>query len=381
MRTLPVLGHRRAALETCVYCPKLCRGACPVSTAEPRETLTPWGKMTTAWMVAQGDLPLEQTSTTPAWACTGCLACSQACAHGNPVAESLLDARAAAVDSGVSPPGAVKVLAGFERHLARTRRAARRLASAAPTPSSARDAVLVGCGYLRGAHDEASAALEVAARLSGGTVALVESCCGLPLRLAGDRRAFERHAVTMAESLSRFERVFVVDPGCALTLKRLYPGDVGIDLSPRLALLIEAAAQEIAARAPSARRREGSPAEAVRWHDPCSLGRGLGVYDAPRSILSRVLGRPPDEFDQARAQAACSGAGGLLPATLPDVSERIAASRLAAHQRGGGGRIVTGCAASLLALRRRARPWAVQVDDVVTWAARALRGNDHAGAG
>ena len=42
-RALPVLSSRERELELCAYCPKLCRAACPVSNAEPKETLIPWG--------------------------------------------------------------------------------------------------------------------------------------------------------------------------------------------------------------------------------------------------------------------------------------------------------------------------------------------------
>ena len=56
MQKLPMLEDRRGTLEKCVFCPKLCRTACPVSNAIPRETLTPWGKMSMSYFVAQGDV-------------------------------------------------------------------------------------------------------------------------------------------------------------------------------------------------------------------------------------------------------------------------------------------------------------------------------------
>ena len=49
---LPMLAESKVALETCTYCPKLCRTVCPVSNAEPREALTPWGKMSSAYHLA-----------------------------------------------------------------------------------------------------------------------------------------------------------------------------------------------------------------------------------------------------------------------------------------------------------------------------------------
>jgi Fe-S oxidoreductase len=331
--------------------------------------------MTTAWMVAHGDIAADGPAAAPAWACTGCLACQQACEHGNPVADVLLDTRDALMGRmgrAIGPAPARRVLTRFGHHAARTRQAARRVARDAGGVDQSRDAVLIGCGYLRGAPDEARSAVEVATQIAGRPVVVADSCCGLPLRLAGDRAAFARHATAMAESLSRFERVFVADPGCALTLSRRYQSEIGHGPRTRLVLLVDAAAQELSRRGHSARGAEETPGD-VRWHDPCALGRGLGVYEAPRAVLSYALGRPPAEFDDSRETAACSGGGGLVPSTMPAVAAAIASSRIEAHCRVGGGRIVTGCAASLLTLRKRGRSAGVEVDDVLTWALRALR--------
>jgi Fe-S oxidoreductase len=369
MRTLPLLEERRDALEKCVFCPKLCRSACPVSNAEPRETITPWGKMTSAWMVAHGDVPLDRSNAAPAWACTGCYACREWCDHRNPVADVLLDARDALGRRGLLPDGARRVVDRFEAHDRATRSAVRELASHPRVRPDAPSAVLVGCGYLRGAPKEARDAVDVAAALAGESVALVPGCCGLPLRLAGDADGFARHAARTAESLRSYARVTVVDAGCALTLKRRY-ADAGVTLDPAVDLLVERAAGALA-------RMKHVPHEAgpVRWHDPCQLGRGLGVYDARRAVLGRILGRAPDEFHvhARREVAACSGAGGLLPSTMPAVAGDIAAARVASHVDGGGGHLVTACASSLLAMRKAARrAGAGPVDDLVTWLARAL---------
>src|SRR5450631_2259800 len=111
MKLLPALEVRRGALEKCVFCPKLCRSACPVSNAEPRETITPWGKMSMAYFAAHGDVPLDASHAAPAWACTGCYGCREACDHKNEVAPTLLEARAALAAAGLAPEGAKRVIA------------------------------------------------------------------------------------------------------------------------------------------------------------------------------------------------------------------------------------------------------------------------------
>jgi Fe-S oxidoreductase len=160
--------------------------------------------------------------------------------------------------------------------------------------------------------------------------------------------------------------VLVADAGCAEALLGRYP-DVGVSLGPRVELLIELAASALPSMVPVGRSAGVPPA--LRYHDPCQLGRGLGVYEAPRRVLARVSGRAPAEFIAHGKGAACSGAGGLLPVTMPDVAGEIASARQGEHQAAGGGEIVTACASSLVALRK-AGP--AKVSDVVSWVARAV---------
>ena len=155
---LPLLPTAQKALETCGYCPKLCRSTCPVSNVEAREALIPWAKMSSAWLVARGDLPTEPDTAQTSWGCTGCHACTGFCEHKNPVADTLFVARAAYRDAGVAPEA---VLESERRHGLRVAEAGTSLAELAREPgvrSDAPVALLVGCAYLRKARAEARVA-------------------------------------------------------------------------------------------------------------------------------------------------------------------------------------------------------------------------------
>src|SRR5271163_2561829 len=108
-----MLERHRAALETCVYCPKLSRAACPVSNVEHNETVTPWGKMSMAYFAARADVPVDAEHAAPAWACTACYACRERCDHRNDVAAALTDARAEMFARGAAPMAAQQVAARF----------------------------------------------------------------------------------------------------------------------------------------------------------------------------------------------------------------------------------------------------------------------------
>ncbi|MCC6217068.1 MAG: (Fe-S)-binding protein [Polyangiaceae bacterium] len=353
-----LLSARAAELETCGYCPKLCRSACPVAEAAPNEALTPWGKMTLAWWGDRGLVATDEEVARTAWACTGCGACSGRCAHHNPVGSVLRAARADHASTGNEPAAARAVAAG---HARRRAEAAPTLAALGALPGVRADAtavVLVGCGYLRHAPAVARSIVRVAARLAGG-VHVARGCCGLALAEAGDASgAANALAELVAEVGAR--RLVVGDPGCALHLAEATGrrptslAELAAGAGPRIAIVPELAGR------------------ALRWLDPCRLGRGLGVYDEPRAALGRALGRAPAELPWAREQSRCSGGGGLLPLTYPDESRAIADARIAEHQEAGGGELVVGCAGSLVRLRSRG----ARVVDFAEIVDRALGGDD-----
>ena len=91
-------------LDYCTFCPKMCRHACPVSTASGRETYIPQVKMDRLNQLRLGRGSWTADSTDPLWACTGCRHCTLYCDHDNEPGLVLFAGRAAAVARGVPTP-------------------------------------------------------------------------------------------------------------------------------------------------------------------------------------------------------------------------------------------------------------------------------------
>jgi dimethylglycine catabolism B len=364
---LPLLEPHRAALETCVYCPKLSRAACPVSNAEASETVTPWGKMSMAYFAARGDVPVDEAHAAPAWACTSCYACREACDHKNEVAPALLDARAEMMRLDAAPPAAKAIVERWPARQIALAAAVAELESERETDGAASTgrepaAVLVGCGYVERSPEVARDALRAAAFLLDRPVRPVRACCGLPLLYAGDRDGFADAVILLAREVASAPAFLAIDPGCARALLVEAPR-VGVEVS-RPEIFVDLAARSLEKLRPI----EGEGAGAVRYHDPCQLGRGLGRYEEPRAILARITGAAPERFLRERAQGECSGGGGLLPATRPESSRAIADARIAEHRERGGGTLVTACASSLQRFRSRGEA----AEDLVSLVARAI---------
>lgn len=358
---LKLLEPHRTSLEKCVYCPKLSRAACPVSNVEANETVTPWGKMSLAYFAGRGDVPLDARHADPAWACSACYACRERCDHKNEVATVLTDARAEFFARGLAPEGARRAAERFRAREGGREDGARGEPDAragAAAPAAVR--VLVGCGYVRHAPDVAQDALDATEALVGAPVRPVRACCGLPLLYAGDRPGFQEAARRLAAEVAEGDRFIAVDPGCARAVRVEY-ARAGVDVrAPELFVDLARASLDRLQRSTSERR--------VRYHDPCQLGRGLDRYDAPREILARITGRPPEEFIHRREHGDCSGGGGLVPATRPASSAAMADGRIAEHRALGGGLLVTHCAQSLRRFRSRGEP----AEDLASLVARAV---------
>lgn len=319
----------------CAYCPKLCRFACPVSEAEPRESLTPWGKMTLVHVVAEGSWSLEPSTAAAFWGCTGCMRCRTHCAHGNEVADTLRSGRAAARRAGLEPSAAAGMIEGFA---AREQKAAEVAAGMDPGKPEAKTAYLPGCSALLAQPDDVAATMRLLETVADGPVALeAGACCGLPLLNAGDEIGFRRAAETLGRRLASRSTVLVGDPGCAFALATLYPRR-GIYVPAKPVVL----AEYVAVRLPRLGTKNKPLDVVAAYHDPCHLGRGLGVYDAPRTIMRRLVAELR-ELPHSREDAECCGGGGGLPRTMPDAARKIAARRLEDANEVGADLIVTAC--------------------------------------
>lgn len=354
----------RQAYAYCAYCPKICRFSCPVSEVTRSETTSPWGKMTEAYLVAGEKRTLDEGGSRALHACTGCMRCRSFCDHQNEVGYALFSSRKESLEKGLSPRGVTSTRTSFAEHQNPFGRDLSRAVAAFPVETPVRYALFPGCSALAKRSESVENALAVGEALSTplGVSKVSARCCGYPLYAAGDMDGFRAHAEKVRDSLKDLRELVVQDPGCAYTMKVAYER-VGVELKTEIMTLFEVLADRIAGA------DHPPPLEMkTAYHDACHLGRGLGQYDAPRKLLSAAVG-VFREAHELREEGGCSGGGGLLPRSMPEVAVEIArkqGERLAPNDEV----IVTACTTSRRMFERAGRKSEDLLDVVRRWLAQ-----------
>ncbi len=345
-------------LDYCTFCPKMCRHACPVSTASGRETHIPQVKMDRLNQLRLGRGSWTAESTDPLWACTGCRHCTAYCDHGNEPGLVLLSGRAAAVERGVPHPA----LVGYsERFRAREKRLSAQLQSSFGDRLATEGELgyWPGCDAIDKGSADIAAALAVFDRTGLEHVKIVEApqaCAGYPLLAAGHRDLFRWHAGRVAAAMRGFKKVAMNCSACLFAVREQYAAE-GVQVSAEVVAVADVLAPAAANLACQMQRKS------VYYHDPCYHARYNDVIESPRKALSQLV--EVRELGWSKGDTECCGGGGLLPKTMPLVADQMSKRRLAEVHAAGGGMVVTSCATCAFMLKRNA-PASVEVVDLAT---------------
>ena len=160
-----------------------------------------------------------------------------------------------------------------------------------------------------------------------------ERCCGHDLLWEGDVDRFLQLAQLNAEIIraSGVKRIVSSCPECVRALKADYPA-YGVRLGVEVLHLSELVA--------GSKLKGERQKQKVTFHDPCRLGRHLGIYDAPRRVLEQ-LGYEVVEMRHNRRNATCCGTNGWTHCGA--ANKAIQVQRLREAKATGADAMVTAC--------------------------------------
>ncbi|MHA1909654.1 MAG: (Fe-S)-binding protein [Candidatus Thorarchaeota archaeon] len=83
--------------------------------------------------------------------------------------------------------------------------------------------------------------------------------------------------------------------------------------------------------------------EKVTYHDPCHLGRHVGILDAPREVINSIPGIELVEMERNRYDSKCCGAGGGFKAGFGENATNVASRRLDEALETGATTLISSC--------------------------------------
>jgi heterodisulfide reductase subunit D len=349
---------------------------CPAHATYGMESYGARGKLAIARALVDEAVPYDADIAERIYSCTECGACEEQCFKYLDLLDIYRAMKGELAARDLVPAAFGDVVRAAEQEGNPYGQAAGKRLDWAPGTErigkAAETAFFVGCtpsylrrGIARGAYQLLEAADVDFALLAD------ETCCGHPSYVAGDVEAARAVIARNVEAIERTgaTRVVFACPGCLATFRNEAPELLGRPLPFETLHVTELLEERLAA---GLRLRKQS--RMVTYHDPCNLGRGLGVYDAPRRVIDAVPGARRLEMHRTRARSFCCGNGGFVRYGYEPMSIESETARLSEAVATDADLLLSACPACQIALldaKRRAKA-TIEVLDIVEWLAQAV---------
>jgi Fe-S oxidoreductase len=202
-----------------------------------------------------------------------------------------------------------------------------------------------------------------------------ESCCGIPMLMAGKWDVFEK---IMKMNISNMkskgvETVITSCPACWMMWHDVYPEwaeKLGIEYNFEVKHYSEVLVDKLDVLKPKLKQPLN---KVVTWHDSCHIGRAGGVYEPPRQLLKSVPGLEFKELENNRDEAHCCGSVMTLVAD-PPVAHKVANIRLDEAKDVNADVVATLCPCCLVQFRTAVDEYNLNMDiqDLGAIVARSL---------
>ncbi|HID26598.1 MAG TPA: hydrogenase iron-sulfur subunit, partial [Methanosarcinales archaeon] len=334
---------KKTKVYYCVECGK-CSASCPVTRVNDAYSPRVIIEKTLEGIGLNGEI----------WSCITCAECTQHCPSTVRYPEFIRSFRVKAFSSGemakCSQAGALNIISKLMTSSIEQKRKSW-------IPKEARTGgneflYFVGClPYFEYIFSDFNSSLEIAK----STLKLLnaaniepkilneERCCGHDLLWTGDVNTFEKLARLNLKAIeeSGVSTVVTSCPECYRTLKIDYAEIKELKFEIlHISELIEELVKENRINFKKTNKK-------LTYHDPCRLGRHLGVYDAPRNVIKEI--GELIEMDRSKTESYCCGVSAW--STCDANSKEMQISRLKEAMETGADTLITACPKCQIHLR------------------------------
>ncbi|MFC1932710.1 (Fe-S)-binding protein [Chloroflexota bacterium] len=369
----------------CLECGK-CSSLCPISRYNP--TYSPRVMVENALLELEDDLVYNSEL----FSCLTCYACQPKCPSDVDYPLFIRKMRALASNAGehgnCAHSGTIQSIVRLMANPTANQKRLEWLSDGYRTSDQSDVLYFVGCApYFEHVFDFEAKALDIAKaslkilNFFGIDPMLLpnEKCCGHDMLWTGDIETFKQLAEHNAAVIrdSGVKKIIFSCPEGYRTFKEDYPGYVNIDCE--LQHITEFLAEKIEENGVNFREVR----KKVTYHDPCRLGRHLGIYEPPRKVLNAIPGIELVEMERNRKESLCCGTSAFT--NCDSYSKQIRAERSLEAKATGAEILITSCPKCQIHFKcamvskgeEKGPDIEIEVMDIANLAANALEDGGH----
>ncbi len=325
----------RLPSEKCLTC-KVCSGYCTVSPSlNYVETWSSKGRTILTRALSNSELQPSLKMIDVLYSCSLCGLCFAPCFESTQVRKAILDARHRLAEKEQAPElftATAKNIFEFgdPSGMPPSKRTAwiQQLPQKSVSPKKASVLYWAGCVTSTRTPNTSKAVSNLLNRAGVDFTYLgeEEGCCGYVLLATGLWNEAKQNAIRLIERVqaTHAEALVTTCGGCYYTFSKLYPEILGMELPLQVFHTTQHIEQLIEEGAIVPRSLNWR----VTYHDPCSLGRHCGVFNAPRNIIKAVPNLDFVEMPLNQQRSRCCGAGGGLWSYNNTVATNCATEKL-----------------------------------------------------
>lgn len=334
--------------STCKYSYKEFQKSCPSGENFQFESFWASGRIRTARGVLLGDLEWSEGLKDVIFACPTCGACMDACQapHADYIVDIIESLRELAVKHIGPAQNQEKLVERtmnpeFWNPYGEKHSDNEQLKDKYDLPDKAEWVYFIGCTSNYRQKSLRDATLRFLKKVGLNFTLIDEHCCTSPLIRTGqteNSKDFMEYNVKQINKVGA-TKVITSCAGCYRTLKKDNQ-KFGVDLKFDVYHTVELVKQLLDE---DKIKFTSEFNKIITYHDPCHLGRHMGIYELPRKVYESIPGIKLVEMRRNRNHSWCCGAGGGVKIGYPDWAVNISKERIQEAQETGAEILTSTC--------------------------------------
>ncbi len=332
--------------STCKYSYKDFEKSCPSGEKFLFESYWASGRIRTIRGVLNGDLKWTKDLIDPIFACTTCGACMDSCQapHADYIVEMIEALRELAVKN-IGPKENQQFLVSRCEDSCNpygdTNSDNSDLKKEYELPEKADWVYFIGCTSNYRQKNLRDSTLRFLKKANIDFTLIDEHCCTSPMIRTGQLSIVDDYMKYNVEEIKKTGATKVITScaGCYKTLSndfKRFGNDLGLEVYHSVELIKKLLDEKKI-------EFQSEYNKTVTYHDPCHLGRHMGIYELPREIYKKIPGLNLVEMKRNRNFAWCCGAGGGVKIGYPEWALEISKERLDEAKETGATVITSTC--------------------------------------